>query len=119
MEIGEEQALEIYKLSQTGNFAKDFQFINQINASAGSATDNIAEGLERFTNKEFCQFLIISKGSNGEIRSQLYRAFDRNHISEDTPEQRLDLSVLPGKKIKSFLDYLQTSQYKNKPRKED
>ncbi|MDP4261892.1 MAG: four helix bundle protein [Bacteroidota bacterium] len=112
-----EQAKEIYLLTQQGSFSKDFELKNQINASAGSAMDNIAEGFERFTNKEFSQFLVISKGSNGEVRSQLYRARDRNHITEDILKIRLEFSIMLGNKIKSFLDYLGSSKYKNKPRK--
>ena len=117
--LAREQAREIYKLTQLGNFARDFELKDQINASAGSTMDNIAEGFERFTNKEFAQFLVISKGSNGEVRSQLYRAFDKNHISEETLIRRLEFSVMLGNKIKSFLDYLQSSKYKSKPRKKD
>jgi four helix bundle protein len=117
--LAREQAKEIYQLTKEGGFAKDFDLKNQINASAGSSMDNIAEGFERFTNKELAQFLIISKGSNGEVRSQLYRSFDRNHISEGTLKKRLEFSVMLGNKIKSFLDYLQSSKYKSKPRKQD
>ncbi len=117
--LAREEAKEIYKLTQNGGFAKDFDLKNQINASAGSAMDNIAEGFERFTNKEFSQFLIISKGSNGEVRSQLYRAFDRNHISQEILTARLDFSVMIGNKIKSFIDYLHSSKYKTKPKKGD
>ncbi len=118
-QLAREQAKEIYKLTKEGGFAKDFDLKNQINAAAGSAMDNIAEGFERFTNKEFAQFLVISKGSNGEVRSQLYRALDRNHITEEILKKRLDFSVMIGNKIKSFLDYLQSSKYKSKPRKKD
>jgi len=117
--LAREQAKEIYNLTTNGSFAKDFDLRNQINASAGSAMDNIAEGFERFTNKDFCHFLVISKGSNAEVRSQLYRAFDRNHISVKTLESRLDFSVTIGNKIKSFVDYLSSSNYKNKPRRPD
>lgn len=117
--LAREQAREIYKLAKEGSFAKDFDLKNQINAAAGSAMDNIAEGFERFTNKEFSQFLVISKGSNGEVRSQLYRTFDRGYITEEVLKMRLDFSVMLGNKIKSFLDYLQSSKYKSKPRKKD
>ena len=117
--LAREQAKEIYKLTKEGSFAKDFDLKNQINAAAGSAMDNIAEGFERFSNKEFSQFLIISKGSNGEVRSQSYRASDRGHISEEVLKMRLDFSVMLGNKVKSFLDYLQSSKYKSKPRKKD
>jgi four helix bundle protein len=82
--LAREQANEIYKLTKSGSFDRDFEHKDQINASAGSTMDNISEGFERFTNKEFAQFLVISKGSNGEVRSQLYRAYDKKHISEET-----------------------------------
>lgn len=113
------QAKAIYELTKEGCFAKDFELKNQINASAGSVMDNIAEGFERFSNKEFSQFLVISKGSNGEVRSQLYRAYDKKHISEDVLNERLNFSVMIGNKIKSFIDYLATSKYKSKPRPKD
>src|SRR5438477_3478012 len=70
-------------LIDRGQFKKSYRLINQIEGSAGSIMDNIAEGFERSGNKEFVQFLYISKGSCGEFRSQLYRALDRSYINDE------------------------------------
>jgi len=114
--LAREQAKAIFLLTKETGFVSDFELKNQINASSGSVMDNIAEGFERFTNKEFAQFLVISKGSNGEVRSQLYRAFDRNYITNEILNTRLLFSTMLGNKISSFLKYLQSSKYKTKPR---
>lgn len=64
--------------------SKDYNFRDQIETAAVSVTNNIAEGFERKSNKEFKHFLFISKGSCGEVRSMLYVAKDLGYIDEDS-----------------------------------
>ena len=51
--------------------SKDFALKDQIQRSALSIPSNIAEGAERPTNADFSRFLGYSKGSCGELRTQL------------------------------------------------
>ena len=73
----------IYILTYHDNFEKDYRFVQQIRAAAGSIMDNIAEGFGRSGSKEFIQFLYIARGSCQEVISQLYRAWDVQYISEE------------------------------------
>jgi four helix bundle protein len=102
----------IFALTTQGSFATDFSLRNQINASCGSIMDNIAEGFERGGNKEFVTFLSYSKGSAGESRSQLYRAFDRKHIEENDFVNLTNESLSISKKIASLMNYLKHSDYR-------
>ena len=94
-QFARQQANDLYKIYTEGAFSKDYDLRNQINASSGSVMDNIAEGFERSGNKEFIHFLLIAKASNGEVRSQLYRATDRKHI----PLEKFDELILKNESI--------------------
>jgi len=83
--------LEVWKLSMNLTIdvykhfkeCKDFGFKNQIQRACVSIPSNIAEGFARRTNKEFCQFLYIAKGSCAEVRTQAYLAKHLDYIEND------------------------------------
>ncbi len=62
---------------------KDIDFIRQLRRASISISSNIAEGFERKSDKEFAYFPSIAKGSAGEVRSQLYLAYDLKYISPE------------------------------------
>ena len=98
---------EISIASQKGPFVRDFEMRNQIRGAALSAMDNIAEGFERGTNKEFAQFLNIAKGSAGEVRSALYAAFDEGYVTEGEFKQLYDRCVALSRRCSKLISYLQ------------
>lgn len=72
---------EIYKALDG---LKDFGFRDQITRSGLSIPSNIAEGIERDSNKEVARFLTIAKGSCGELRTQIYIGIEIGYIAKPT-----------------------------------
>jgi len=77
-----ELARQIYSLTRTGSFSKDFGLKDQIQRSAVSIMSNLAEGFERGGRAEFHQFLVIAKASCAELKSQLYVALDAGYMKQ-------------------------------------
>lgn len=100
------------KYIDEGRFNKSYKLISQIEGSAGSIMDNIAEGFERGGNREFIQFLYISKGSCGEFRSQLYRAADRGYLMESEFEELYGMAMEAIVLLQKLISYLEQSELK-------
>ena len=87
------------ELTQQPRFARDFKLRDQIWGAAISISSNIAEGFERNRMREFHQFLSVAKASCGEVRSDLYLAFDIGHIDEQTLNATLEQGAEVGRVI--------------------
>jgi len=106
-----ELAQYVYMLTLKEKFSRDFTLVNQIRSSSGSGMDNISEGFGRGGNREFRQFLYISNGSLAETQSQLYRAHDREYISEDERKHGHDLAEQTMKLNNGMIRYLKSSAF--------
>ena len=100
---------EVYKITGSGKFARDFAFRDQIRRAAVSILSNIAEGFERGGDNEFLQFLSIAKGSRGEARSQLYVAVDQTYISPNEFDALSRSAIEVSQMISGLMKYLRQS----------
>jgi four helix bundle protein len=94
---------EIYRIFDN---SKDFGFKSQIQRASISIMNNIAEGFERKSNKEFKQFLFIAKGSAGEVRSMLHLAFDLKYITSEQYNKLCDDVIIISKMLSNFIKTL-------------
>ena len=101
---------KIYQITESSNFKKDFDFVRQIIRASISISSNIAEGFERNTDKEFIYFLYVAKLSAGEVRSQIYLAFDLEYITKQEFEELLESVTEISKLLSGFIKYLESSR---------
>jgi four helix bundle protein len=101
---------EIYASTRIGPFAKDYGLKDQIQRASVSTMSNIAEGFERGGDREFIQFLSNSKGSCGEVKSQLYVALDQSYISNAGFGELYAKADEVSRLVGGFMTYLQQSQ---------
>ena len=98
-------------------FAIDYRFKAQIQSAAVSIMSNIAEGFSRRSDKEFIQFLFISKASAAEVQSQLYVALDQSYISQESFNGLYLKTDEVAKLISGLISYL--LQSKERPKQLD
>ena len=74
--------VDIYKTTAE---LKDYGFKDQLTRSALSIPSNLAEGLERQSNKEQKQFVTIARGSAAELKTQIYIGIEIGYITSHRP----------------------------------
>ena len=103
---------QIYRVSRTGEFARDFGLRDQIRRASVSIMSNIAEGYDRSGTGEFIQFLATAKGSAAEVKCQLYVALDEGYINNSTFDDLSKLVTEIGNMVGGLIGYLRRSGIK-------
>jgi len=101
-------------IKNSPKFRRDFRLVNQVQDAAVSSMSNIAEGFSRKGNKEFIQFLFISKSSAAEVQSQFYVALDQEYITQNEFDGIYNQAEIVSKKDSNFIKYLQSQLDKSK-----
>lgn len=114
---GRELTQAVYQASRNGAFSKDFDLRDQIRKACISITSNIAEGFERNSIVAFHHFLVIAKGSAGEVKSQLYVALGEDYIDQTTFDRLYGLATTTIRQTGGLMRYLRKIRKRNQERK--
>ncbi len=96
---------EIYQITNSGNFARDYGLRDQIRRASVSIMSNLAEGFDRASRAEFRHFIVIAKASCAEVQCQLYIASDIGYLDHG----QFKMLLSKAKEVAKILGGLRTS----------
>ena len=105
-------AVNIYKVTNQKPFEKDWSLKDQIRKAVISIPSNIAEGFERESFAEFKRFLLIAKGSCGELRTQLFITQALGYIDKSDVEGLISECVEISSMISGLIRHLRRENKK-------
>jgi four helix bundle protein len=105
-QISMDLCTEVYRITNSQLFSKDFGLKDQIRRAAVSVPSNISEGYERNGKNQFLYFLSIAKGSCGEVRTQLQIAYELNYLSKDEFVVLKQKCESTSRQLAGFMKYL-------------
>ena len=87
----------------------DYGFKDQITRSSLSIASNIAEGIERYSNKETIRFLDIARGSCAELVTQIFIGMKIGYIEREIgfnwKNEIEEIAKMITSLIKKYKDY--------------
>ena len=92
----------LFEIADLADARKYYRFAEQLRAATMSITNNIAEGSGSFSDKEFANFLNVSRRSVYECANILYLFERRNIINESTMGDLPDKLIILSKMITNF-----------------
>ncbi|MCD4737402.1 MAG: four helix bundle protein [Bacteroidales bacterium] len=99
-------AVGVYKMFEK---SKDFGFRDQIQRASVSISNNIAEGFDRMSDKEFIRFLYIAQASCSEVKSMLYLANRLDYFGSENTKKLIENSDEIGRIIRGLIKSLRTN----------
>ena len=93
-------AVDIYKIFKV---VHDRSFRDQICRAVVSISNNVAEGFDLDTNRQFTRHLYIARGSAAEVRSMLYLAQRLGYITEAQKQDLIPRSREISRLLRGFI----------------
>ncbi len=100
---------EVYTLTKFLPDSERFGLIPQIQRSAISIPANIAEGCDKYSEKDFVRFLQISLGSAYELETHLILCEDLEFLSPDSADCVVEKIQILQKKIVPLIKHIKSN----------
>jgi len=100
---GMDLVTDVYGICRVDPLSRDFGLRDQLQRAAVSIPANIAEGYERGSRKEYIQFLVIAKGSAGELRCLLQVAQRLEYLDQNRSQELIARATEVSKMLKGLM----------------
>ena len=105
-------AERIYRLTANFPASEIYGLSSQMRRAAVSIASNVAEGWGRRSRKEYGRFVLVARGSNDELQTQLVIAERLGFCKAEQFAEATDLSDEIGKMLSGLHGFLQTPRRK-------
>jgi len=107
--LAHQTVLETYKLSESFPKSEGYRITSQLLRAVVSIPTNIAEGMGRYSKKEFIQFLIIARGFVEECKYLFLLTKDLGYITENKFNGLSESLNSIGKMINALINSLRST----------
>jgi four helix bundle protein len=104
----------VYAYASRPRFMKDFRLSGQMTGAAISVMNNISEGFDSNSNKEFVRYLTYSRRSCSEVQTCLYVALDQAYVNKEELQAIYKHSEKVCRMIHGLIRYLRKHQRANR-----
>ena len=100
--------VDIYEYTKTFPKEEIYGLVSQMRRSAVSIASNIAEGFNRYHNKEYRQFLYIALGSCAELETQIEVSVPLGYIIQTERDKIIEKLDHESRMLRNLIKRLNT-----------
>ena len=104
--LGMEIVVDVYGCTKSFPKEESYGLVSQLRRAAISIPSNIAEGFNRYHNKEYRQFLFIALGSCAELETQIEVCGFLRYIDQENRMRLIDKLDHEGRMINNLIKCL-------------
>lgn len=104
--LGMEIVVDVYKVTKSFPKEEVYGLISQMRRAVVSIASNIAEGFNRYHNKEYKQFLYIALGSCAELETQIEVSMSLGYIAQPERDKIIEKLDHEGRMLKNLIKCL-------------